>query len=159
MQNISTVGQVNELQKEWKFKFVFYSDKLIKVSGQLENWPRAIAPWMIAPCIIAPQTITAEVNCPWGKLPPGKLPTHHKVSLENNCPHQANSPQRVLRVNWGKLCIVNEYYNIRVLQLTSKNWFTSIYILHILTKPCRTPLIIEHLSLNTSWFSSARMQK
>ena len=74
-------------------------------------------------------------------------------------PTEANSHQRVLRLNWGKLCIIYEYYNIWVLQLKSKKWFTSILFLQILTKPCRTPLITEHLSLNVSWFSYARAQK
>ena len=50
-------------------------------------------------------------------------------------------PQRVLRANWGKLCILYEYFNLRVVQLRSKNRFTSIYFLQILTKPCRAPLI------------------
>ena len=51
-------------------------------------------------------------SCPQGKLPPGKT-----APLQENClitikfpstiiaPTQANSPQRVLRVNGGKLCI------------------------------------------------------
>ena len=87
-------------------------------------------------------------NCPLTTKFPSKIIAHT----------QANSPQRVLRVNWGKL--VYEYCNIRVLQLRSKNRFTSIYFLQILTKPCRiTPLIREHFSLNASWFSSARTQK
>ena len=38
-------------------------------------------------------------------------------------------------------------------------WFTSIYFLQILTKPCRTPLIREKLLLNAFWFSYARTQK
>ena len=77
-------------------------------------------------------------NFPWRKLPPGQLPPrktappmtiapHHKISLEKNCPTQANSPQRVLRVNWGKLCIIYEYFNMPVLLLRNKKWFTSIY--------------------------------
>ena len=45
------------------------------------------------------------------------------------------------------------------LQLRSKKWFTSVYFLQILTKPRRTPLIREHLSLNASWFSYERTQK
>ena len=50
-----------------------------------------------------------------------------KSSLKIISPTQANPPQRVLRVNWVKLRIVYEYHNIRVLQLRSKNRFTSIY--------------------------------
>ena len=96
---------------------------------------------------------------PRGKLPPGKLSPHHEVSLKNNCLLWSKYPQRVLQVNWGKLCIVYEYYNIRVLQLRRKKWFTSKYFLQILTKPCKTPLTREHLSLNASWFSYSRTQK
>ena len=102
----------------------------------------------------------------WTPLPPLPLTT----ASEENCPPenclltiiastQANSPKRVLRVQWVKTCVVYEYYNIRVLQLRSKNRFTSICFLQILTKPCRTPLIREQLSLNASWCSSARTQK
>ena len=47
-------------------------------------------------------------------------------------PTQATFPESVLQVNWAKLSIVNEYYNISVLQLRSKKWFTSIYFLQIL---------------------------
>ena len=95
-----------------------------------------------------PLTAASKENCPPENCP-----------LTIIAPTQANSPKRVLRVKWVKICIVYEYYNIRVLQLRSKNRFTSIYFLQILTKPCRTPLIREQLSLNASWFSSARMQK
>ena len=35
----------------------------------------------------------------------------------------------------------------------------SIYFLHILTRPYRTPIIREELSLNASWFSLARTKK
>ena len=45
------------------------------------------------------------------------------------------------------------------LQIMSKNLFTFMYFLQILTRPWRTPLIREHLSLNASWFSYARTQK
>ena len=128
--------------------------------------PRTISPWMIAPWIIPPRTVAPKENCslpptiaPEENCLPGNCPLTIKFSLKIVAPTQANSPQRVLRVNWGKLCIVYEHYNIPVLQLKSKNRFASIYFLQILTKPCRTPLIIEHLSVNASWFSSARTQK
>ena len=89
------------------------------VSGQLP--PRKIAsqiiaPWMIVPRIIASRTIVHEVNCPQGILPfgqlpprkisPGKLPTCHEISSKIIVPTLANSPQRELWVNWGKLGIV-----------------------------------------------------
>ena len=95
-----------------------------------------------------PLTTASEENCPPENCP-----------LTIIGPTQANSPKRVLRVKWVKICIVYEYYDIRVLQLRSKNRFTSIYFLQILTKPCRAPLIREQLSLNASWFSSAIKQK
>ena len=128
--------------------------------GQLP--PRKITPRTVAP----PQIVSPEENCPRpsdncprGKLTPGKLSPHHEVSFKNNCLLWSKYPQRVLQVNWGKLCIVYEYYNIRVLQLRRKKWFTSKYFLQILTKPCKTPLTREHLSLNASWFSYSRTQK
>ena len=45
------------------------------------------------------------------------------------------------------------------LQIRNKKWFTSIYFLQILTKPCKTPLVRKQLSLNASWFSYGRTQK
>ena len=48
---------------------------------------------------------------------------------------------------------------MQLLQLRSKKWFTSIYFLQILTKPCRTPIIRDDILLNASWFSWARTQK
>ena len=45
------------------------------------------------------------------------------------------------------------------LQFRSKDWFTSIYFLQILTKHYGTPLIREHLSLKACWFPYARTQK
>ena len=106
----------------------------------------------------APPDNCSPVNYPEDNCLRGKLPPDNKISLKHS-PTQANSPQRVLKVNWGKLCIVYEYYNIQVLQLRSKRWFTSIYILQILMKPCRALLIREHFSLNASWFSYARTQE
>ena len=73
---------------------------------------------------VASRTISSEENCP---RPPVTIAPHHKISLEKNCPTQANSSQRVLPVNWGKLCIMYEYFNMWVLLLRSKKWFTSIY--------------------------------
>ena len=147
------------------------------MSGQLpprKIAPRTISPWMIAPGQLRLGLIAPEKNCTLnngsrGKLPPGqfapwktapgKSPAQNKISFENNCPHSSKFRQRVLRVNWGKLSIVYEYYNIWVLQLSSKKGFTSIYLLQILTKPCGTPLIRKHLSLNASRFSYARTNK
>ena len=110
------------------------------------------------------QTIVPEENCPLDncpqeKLPPGQL-LRRKIALQiiipsengpppasEDCPltikflskiiapTQANSRQRVLRVNWRKLSIVYEYYDIWVPLLRGKKWFTSIYFLQILTKP------------------------
>ena len=37
--------------------------------------------------------------------------------------------------------------------------FSCEHFWQVLTKPCRTSLIREHLSLNASWFSYARTQK
>ena len=95
-----------------------------------------------------PLTTASEENCP---------PENCLLTIIAST--QANSPKRVLRVQWVKTCVVYEYYNIRVLQLRSKNRFTSIYFLQILTKPCRKPLIRKHFSLNASWFSFAKTQK
>ena len=86
-------------------------------------------------------------------------PLTTKVPSKIIAPTQANSPQRVLRMNWGKLSIVYEYYNMRGLQLRCKKWFTSICLLQILTKPCRAPLIRQHLWLKSSWFPYARTPK
>ena len=47
----------------------------------------------------------------------------------------------------------------KIISPDSEERFISLYFLQILTKPCRTPLIREHLSLNASWFSYARTQK
>ena len=100
------------------------------------------------------RTIASEENCPRIIIPRTIAPedNYHaencfltiKISPKIIAPTQANSSQRVIRVSWGKLCIAYEYYNIRVLQLRSKTWFTSIYFLQVLTKSCRTPFIREH---------------
>ena len=115
------------------------------MSAQLP--PRKTAP--PPPAQLPPRKTDPPENCPLTKKFPWKITN----------PTQANSPQRVLRVNWGKLCIIYQYYNIQVLQHRSKKWFTSINFLQILTKPCRITLIREHLLLNASWFSYARTQK
>ena len=138
------------------------------MSGQLP--PGKIAPGWLPHRQLPTRIIAPEENCPRGRLPLGQLPPRKTVPPENcsltikfpskiSAPTPANSPQRVLRVNWGKLCIVYDYVNKRVLQLRSKNRFTSIYFLQILPKPCSKPLIREHFSLNVSWFSFARTQK
>ena len=115
---------------------------------------RIISPWMIAHQIIAPRTntprtIASEDNCPRGKLPP-----HHKISPENNCPHSSkflpkSTTSELKKTALSTSTIIKESF-YRRLQLRSKKWFTSIYFLQILTKPCRTPFIREHLSLNAS---------
>ena len=134
-----------------------------KIASRKSPSRRTIAPWMIDPGIID--------NCPPDSCPEWQVPPGKTAPLQENCslnikipstiitPTQANSPQWVLRVNGGKLCIDKEYYNIRVLQRRSKKSFTSICFLQVLTKPCRTRLIRVHLSLNASWFFSARTQK
>ena len=107
------------------------------VSGQLHS--RKISPGQLPPRWFPPDNCPPD-NFPWVKLPPGQFPPrktapappvtiapHHKISLEKNCPTQANSSQRVLPVNWGKLCIMYEYFNMWVLLLRSKKWFTSTY--------------------------------
>ena len=116
-------------------------------------------PRKIAPRIIAPKENYPLDSCPREKLAPANCPLTMRCPSKIVAPTQANSPQRVLRVKWGKLCIVYEHYIIRVPQIRSKKWFTFLYFLQILIKPCRTPPIREHLSLNASWFSYARTQK
>ena len=128
--------------------------------------------------IIAPRTFPPEDNCPQGKLTPGqlppriitpgKLPPHYKISPENNCPRLSKFPSKsntselrktmhCLRVLYLKNHSTKSYFSR--LQLTSKKWFTSIYFLQILTKPCIAPFLREHLSLNASWFSYPRTQQ
>ena len=105
---------------------------------------------MIAARGIAPKKIAP---------PPKVCPLTIKFSPEIVASSQANYSQAVLWVNWRKLCIVCEYDNQRIIlpkaflrqQIRIKKWFTSIYLLQILAKPCRTSLIREHLSLNASW--------
>ena len=120
-------------------------------SGRLS--PGQLPPKWLLPPDNCPRTIAPERKCPrWkflpGQLPPGQLPSRKIdpraiVPEENyspeNCPlikkfpskiiapTQANPPQRVLCVNWSKLYIAYEYYNIRVMQLRCKNRFTSIH--------------------------------
>ena len=138
-----------------------------------------LPPRKIAPRLIAPQAITTEDNYPLNNFSPDncareKLPPRTIVPEENyppeNCPvtriFPLLLPLKQIPINecykWTEenyALSLYEYYNIRVLQLRIKNRFSSIYVLQILTKPSRTPLIREHISLNTSWFSSARTQK
>ena len=89
-------------------------------------------------------------NCPQEKLPCRKLHTHHKTSLENNCCHSSkltstSTTSELRKTMQSMSTIIYEYCNVK-----SKNRFTSIYFLHISTKPCTTQLIIEHLLLNNS---------
>ena len=66
------------------------------VLGQLS--PKKIAPRIIAHCIVAPWIIARELLPPReiAPPPPGQLQTQDKIFPENNCPSQANTPQRVL---------------------------------------------------------------
>ena len=103
--------QVNNRKLEQGLTHVDLFEKTIVENGSRtiapeENCPTDNCPWIIVPQIIAP-----ENNCHRGKLSPGKLPPHYKLPPKIITPTQINSPQRVLRVNWGKLCIVYEYYN------------------------------------------------
>ena len=65
------------------------------VLGQLS--PKKIAPRITAHCIVAPWIIARELLPPREIAPPpGQLQTQDKIFPENNCPSQANTPQRVL---------------------------------------------------------------
>ena len=129
--------------------------------------PRIIVPQIIAPWMIVPRTIAPNDNCPQRKLHLGQL-SLRIIAPENKCspencpltirfrpkiiaPTQVNSPKRVLFHS------TKSYFSR--LQLKSKKWFTSIYFLQILTKPYRTPLKRENLSLNASWFFYTKTQK
>ena len=61
---------------------------------------------MIASLLIAP---------PPGQFPRRQLPPHHNISPENNCPHSSKFSQKMLRMNWGELCIGYEYYNEKII--------------------------------------------
>ena len=63
---------------------------------------RTIAPEEIAPWINAPRAIAPKENYP--------LPPPGKFSPKIVAPSLLNAPQRVLRVNWGKLWLVYEYF-------------------------------------------------
>ena len=104
------------------------------------------------------------------KLTPENCSLTTKFALKIIAPTQANPPQRVGRVKWGKLCNIYEQYCLRLKnhftkkyfsgrQIRIKKWFTSIYCLQILTRSWRISLIRKHLSLNVSWFSYTRTQK
>ena len=62
--------------------------------------PKKVSPWKMTP----------EDICPQLRLPPGKLPQHHKICPKNNYPFK-----QISQVNWGKLCIVYESYNWRII--------------------------------------------
>ena len=62
-----------------------------------------------------------------------------------------------LRILWLKYHSSKSCFS--TMQLRSKKWFTSVYFLQISTKPRRTSLIRENLSLNASWFSYERTQR
>ena len=102
-----------------------------------------------------PRMIAPEENYPWENCPP-----HHKFSPKINSPHSSKFPSKsTTRVNLANLCIVYEHYCLWLKNHSRiKKWFTSIYLLQILTRPCRTSLIREHLSPNAPWFSYSRMQ-
>ena len=77
-----------------------------------ENCPQiissgTIAPWLIAHQLSAARTIAPEENCP---LPENFL-FAMKFCPKIIAPTHASFPQRVIRVNWEKLCIVYVYYN------------------------------------------------
>ena len=62
------------------------------VSGQLpppDNWPPDNC--LLDDC---PLDNCPPDNCPQGKLSPGQLPPHHKISVENNCPHSSKFPSK-----------------------------------------------------------------
>ena len=77
-----------------------------------------LSPRKTASRIIVPQIIAREQNFPRGKLPP-----HHKFSSKIIALTQVNSPQRVLRVDLRKLCIVYEHYCLRLSNHSTKNIF------------------------------------
>ena len=123
---------------------------------QIFSVSRQLPPGIYAFRKIVPRTIAPEHKCPrWkflpGQLPPGQLPSRkidpRAIAPEENyspencpliikfpskiiAPTQGNPPQRVLCVNWCKLYIAYEYYNIRVMQLRCKNRFTFIYFFY-----------------------------
>ena len=73
------------------------------------NGSTTIAPQIIVPWIIAPKKNFPPDNCPLTINFPSKI----------IAPTQANTSQRVLWVNWGKLCIVSstiiyKYCKLRV---------------------------------------------
>ena len=126
---------------------------------------------MIAPRIIASlgqlpprkidssRTIAPEDNCSPREVDPGKLPPYHRKSSENNWLHSSKLPLKSTRSELRKTmhCVPVQKLFLR-LQLRNKKLFTSVYFLQIFTKPCRTPLKSEHLSLNASWFPYDRTQ-
>ena len=121
-------------------------EKLVLGQLPLDDCPREKLPLRI---------IANNKNCSWENCPP-----HRKFSPKINSPHSSKFPSKsTTRVNLANLCIVYEHYCLRLMNHSRiKKWFTSIYLLQILTRPCRTSLIREHLSPNAPWFSYSRMQ-
>ena len=143
---------------------------LVFKKANLQISSRTIAPEENCPSDNCPWTIVPEDNCPRGNMPPENRSLTIKFPPKNNCPHSSKFPSKGTTSELRKICIVYEYYcpllnnhstkkYFSRRQIRSKKWLTSIYLRQVLTKPCRTSLIREHLSLNASWFSYARTQK
>ena len=86
----------------------------------MSDGSRAIAPWSIA----------SKENYPLEDSP-----LTIKFPSTIIAPTQVNPPKEWTEENYAL-----PMKDIRVLQLRRKKWFTSIYFLQILAKPCRTPL-------------------
>ena len=136
--------------------------RIIAPPPQDNNCPRReIVLWTIASRKIAtPSLIAPQENCP----------LTIKFSSKIVAPTQATSPQRVLEYpkwteeNYGLSTntIIKESLYRKLffkMQIRNKKLFTFIYFSQILTKPCKTQLIREQLSLYASWFSYSRTQK
>ena len=54
-------------------------------------------------------------NCPPDNCPPKNVLFTIKFPSKVIAPTQVKSPQRVQRMNCGKLCIIYEYYNLRII--------------------------------------------
>ena len=116
-----------------------------------------IAPWIIANSPPPPRQLLQR-----------KLPSHGE---EENCPLNIKFPLKIIAplkqipakeyYEWTEQnyalstsTIINKYCNLGV-----KSDLLPYNFCQILTKPYRTLLIRERLSLNASWFSYARTQK
>ena len=84
----------------------FYTFPLSVVSGQLP--PRKTVPRIITLRTIAPEEFCSRTISHEESYQPAHCPNTMKVTTKIITLTQANYPQRVLRVNWGKLCIVYE---------------------------------------------------